>query len=155
MVLFSFRPVTVELFVEVLRFATGLGVGNRKRPSKMKDWLVFQGFFNKFTRLLKSLPHIVLKKRNNNNSFACLSILWSILHHVSNTCFFFYLFIYLFFPMSLIANALKASRCVQIHAIQFSLFALRLCRIRGALLMPYYMQSVKSQNCYQFIKWII
>ena len=37
MVLFSFRPVTVELFVEVLRFATGLGVGNRKRPSKMKD----------------------------------------------------------------------------------------------------------------------
>ena len=34
---FSFRPVTVELFVQVSRFATGLGVGNRKTPSKMKD----------------------------------------------------------------------------------------------------------------------
>ena len=34
---FSFRPVTVELFVQVSRFATSLGVGNHKRPSKMKD----------------------------------------------------------------------------------------------------------------------
>ena len=37
MVLFSFRPVTVELVVQVSRFATGLGVGNRKRTGKIKD----------------------------------------------------------------------------------------------------------------------
>ena len=35
------------------------------------------------------------------------------------------------------ASALKASRCVQIHVIVFSLLALRLCRIRCPLLMAY------------------
>ena len=41
--LFSFR--SLELFFQDLSgFAIGLGVGNRKGPSKMKDWLVFQDF---------------------------------------------------------------------------------------------------------------
>ena len=39
--------------------------------------------------------------------------------------------------MGLIAKALKATRCVQIHAIEFSLLASRLCRIPCALLMAY------------------
>ena len=39
--------------------------------------------------------------------------------------------------MSLIANALKASHCVQIHAIESSLLLLGLCRISRALLMAY------------------
>ena len=48
--------------------------------------------------------------------------------------------------MSLIANALKASRCVQIHAIVFSQLALRLSKIRRALLMEFQERIVKSQN---------
>ena len=72
--------------------------------------------------------------------------------HLTNACFFF---IYLFFLMSLIANALKASRCVQIHAIEFSLLAIRLCRIRRALLMPCYERSAKTKIVNKIIKRII
>ena len=54
--------------------------------------------------------------------FPDLGIPLSILLHLTNA-YFFYLFIY-FFLMSLIANALKASRSVQIHAIESSLLAL-------------------------------
>ena len=39
------------------------------------------------------------------------------------------------------ANALKASRCVQIHATVLSLLAIRLCRIRRALFMAYHMRK--------------
>ena len=73
-------------------------------------------------KLLRSLAHHDLKK-SSNNYFSCLGMLWSILYQLENTWSFPFFIIFFFFHERH-ANALKASRCVQIHAIVFSLLAL-------------------------------
>ena len=82
-------------------------------------------------KLLRSVAHHALKK-SSNNYFSCLGMLWSILHQLANTWSFPFFIIFFFFHERL-ANALKESRCVQIHAIVFPLLELRLCKIHRAL----------------------